>query len=156
MALRRALWIALVLAAALGVYFAATFSPVPVTPPLPVPDAAVTPPAPHVEVPSAPEERRPPEVKPSEAELLSQLRALVDAQPAAALALAEEARRQFPDGPTADERSLLEMQALVHVDRIADARVQATAFFQRYPGSPFAERVFRLTGMHPRPRPPVP
>lgn len=94
--------------------------------------------------------------EPTEAELLAGLRARVDSQPAAALELARDAERRFPEGPTADERVLLKLQALVHLNQIAEARVEASAFLDRHPDSPWAARVVRLTGMHPRPRPPIP
>jgi len=96
-------------------------------------------------VPSAARATPPHEVDPME-----RLRALVDSDPAAALALAREDEQRSPQGRFADERSVLAMRALVHLGKIAAARDEATAFFQKYPQSPWAERVERLTGVHPR------
>ncbi len=81
-----------------------------------------------------------------EVDPMERLRALVDADPAAALALARADER----APSADERSFLAMRALVHLGRIAAARDEAAEFFQKYPESSWAERVERLTGVHPR------
>jgi hypothetical protein len=88
--------------------------------------------------------------------LLSRLRETADSQPAAALEWVRESERRFPSGRHADERSYLKMRALVHLTDIAAARDEATALFERAPDSPFAEQAYRLTGVHPRPRPPSP
>lgn len=79
------------------------------------------------------------------------LRAVVDASPEAAVALAEEGDRRFPSGPYGDERAFLRMRALVHLDRIGIARDAARQFYERHPDSPLAHSVFRLTGMRPLP-----
>lgn len=76
----------------------------------------------------------------------------MDADPAVALALVQEGRRRFALGRYEDERSFLGMRALVALGRIAQAREEASAFFELHPGSPFAERVHRLTGVHPPPQ----
>lgn len=87
----------------------------------------------------------------AETALTEEVRALVDTDPAAAVAIAEEGERRFPDGALADERSYLKMRALVHLGRIGLARGEAEVFFERFPGSSFGEDAFRLTGVHPRP-----
>ncbi|MGC4114925.1 MAG: hypothetical protein QM765_10025 [Myxococcales bacterium] len=87
---------------------------------------------------------------PTEEELTLRLRALVDARPEEALALAAEAERAFPTGRLADERSFLVMRALVHLDRIGAAREAASDFHHRFPDSPWAEQVVQLTGYQPR------
>lgn len=89
-------------------------------------------------------------VVPVEGTPMDRLRALVDVDPAAALALAREDERRAPDSPEGDERSFCAMQALVHLGRIAAARDEATDFFARHPESPWGARVERLTGAHPR------
>lgn len=89
----------------------------------------------------------------SEAALMTRLRAAVDADPPAALALADEGDRRFPDGTLADERAFLRMRALVHLNRIVDARVRARELYARSPDSPWSARAFQLTGEHPRPTP---
>ena len=80
---------------------------------------------------------------------MERLRALVDSDPAAALALAREDERRSPEARFGDERSFIVMRALVHLGNIAPARDEATAFFQKHPESVWAERVERLTGVHP-------
>jgi len=89
----------------------------------------------------------------SDDDLLKRLHETVDDDPRAAIGLAREAERLFADSPHADERSFLLMRALVHLGDIHAAREEAYRFYERFPSSPFAERVFRLTGLHPRPRP---
>lgn len=89
----------------------------------------------------------------SEAELMARLRRIVDARPGEALDLLRRSESRFPSSPLADERAWIGMRALVHLGQIAAARDRATRFFRRFPASPFGERVYRLTGVHPRPRP---
>ncbi len=57
------------------------------------------------------------------------------------------------EDPVPHERAFLGMRALVHMDQIVVAREAAARFFERYPQSPYARLVFRLTGM--RPLPPI-
>jgi hypothetical protein len=94
--------------------------------------------------------RHAPPPAPRGGDALNRLRTLVGSDPAAALALAREDEDRSPDGPLADERSFRAMQALVHLGRIAAARDEATAFFEKHPESAWGERVERLTGVHPR------
>lgn len=81
---------------------------------------------------------------------MERLRAIVDSDPVAALALAREDERRAPEGRFADERSFLAMKALVHLGKIAAARDEATGFFEKHPESAWGERVERLTGVHPK------
>jgi hypothetical protein len=89
----------------------------------------------------------------SEEHLMARLRLAVDARPEAALALVQLGETRYATGRFAEERAWLKMRALVHRNEIAAARDEATLFFERHPRSPFGERVYRLTGVHPRPRP---
>jgi hypothetical protein len=89
----------------------------------------------------------------TEDQLMARLRRTVDPRPRLALELARQAERRFPDSAHGDERSLLKMRALVHLGQIAAARDEAMSFHQRFPRSPLAAEVQRLTGAHPRPRP---
>jgi len=84
---------------------------------------------------------------------MERLRAAVDADPRAAVELGREGERRFADGAYADERTWLEMRALVHLGDIHGARERAYDFYDRFPESQYGERVFRLTGLHPHPRP---
>ena len=90
----------------------------------------------------------------SEEDLVERLRDEVDRNPAQAVELAKEGERRHPGSRSADEREFLRMRALVHLGEISAAREAAARFFDRYPNSPFAPRVSRLTGRRPRPRPP--
>jgi len=84
---------------------------------------------------------------------MAALREAVDARPAEALESARALERDLPEGRFADERSLLTMQALVHLNRIGEARGEAKRFYERFPKSAWTERVFRLTGYQARPKP---
>ena len=84
---------------------------------------------------------------------MERLRSTIDADPASALDLALEGERHYPNGSYADERAFLKMRTLVHLQQIAPARVEAEAFFERYPESAWRRQVSRLTGVHPRPAP---
>ena len=101
---------------------------------------------------SAPAAATRPRAQPAEGVKMERLRSLADDDPWAALELSREIEREFPSGQMVDERSLLTMRALVHLGRIAAARDEATAFFEQHPESPWAERVERLTGVHPHGR----
>ena len=87
-----------------------------------------------------------------EVALTERVRDAVEPDPSAAVALVEQGEREFPGGALSDERSFLKMRALVNLGHIGRARDEATEFFRRYPESPWAERVWRLTGVHPTPR----
>jgi hypothetical protein len=115
-------------------------------------DAPATVPSAAPFVPAAPP-ATPVPAHEAEAALTARVRALVDADPAAAVSEVDEGARRFPDGARADERSFLKMRALVNLGRIAAARDEAEAFFARHPGSAWGERAYRLTGVHPRPPP---
>jgi hypothetical protein len=83
--------------------------------------------------------------------LLGQIRALVRSDPARAEALAREARRRFPDGAEADERDALLVDALINQQRIGAARDETYYYFDHHPQGRFAEHLFVMTGVHPRP-----
>ena len=87
----------------------------------------------------------------SEDELMARLRAEVDVDPRAAIALADDGERRFPASHYGDERAFLRMRGLVHLGDIGVARDAARVFYERYPDSPLGRYVFRLTGMRPMP-----
>jgi hypothetical protein len=87
----------------------------------------------------------------AEEQLMERVRAEVDEHPEVAIALAEQGEGQFPGGASSDERALLRMRALVHLEQIGIARDAAREFFERHPDSPLGRDVFRLTGMRPPP-----
>jgi hypothetical protein len=121
-------------------------TPVAEAPPAPPPPAA--PPA----TPPAPTATAAPPARPADPEeaITERLRATVDEQPQAALAVADQADAAFPTGRHADERAFLRMRALVHLGEIGKARTLAGEFLEHHPESPYARSVWRLTGMSPR------
>ncbi len=64
--------------------------------------------------------------------------------PSRALATLETHRREFPRGQLAAEREFLAVQALVQMNRVADARKRAEELATRYPTSSYAARATRL------------
>jgi len=85
----------------------------------------------------------------SDAELMQKLRTTVDANPALALQLAQESELHYGASHFAEEREFLRVRAQINLQDIATARLCAERFYRRYPDSPYTERVYRLTGMHP-------
>jgi hypothetical protein len=92
----------------------------------------------------------------AEPALMQQIRALVKSEPQRAEALAREARRRFPDGAEADERDALLVDALINQQRIGAARDETYYYFDHHPNGRFAEHLFVMTGVHPRPSRPTP
>jgi hypothetical protein len=82
-----------------------------------------------------------------ELKLLQRARRAVVVAPEAALALAEEHARTYPQGDFAEERELLAIEALSHTDREA-AHARARAFAASYPHSVHAARIQVLLGDH--------
>jgi hypothetical protein len=106
-------------------------------PAVPLDAGSVTPPAPT-----------------GEKALLLQIRATVKSDPVRAESLARESRRRFPEGETADERDALLVDALINQQRIGRARDETYYYFDHHPGGRFAEHLFIMTGVKPRPHGP--
>jgi hypothetical protein len=87
----------------------------------------------------------------TEPELNRALAAAWEAEPARALALAEDGEKRFRDSPRAVERRLYEIKALVRLGRIGSARTKAERYLAAYPRGPMTDEVERLTGVHRRP-----
>jgi hypothetical protein len=83
--------------------------------------------------------------------LMRQIRAHVKSDPPRAEALAREGRQRFGDTPEADERDALLVDALINQQRIGAARSETYYYFDHHPGGRFAEHLFAMTGVHPRP-----
>ena len=79
-----------------------------------------------------------------ELEQMVRIRALLDIDPARALALADEGRREFPDGLFAEEREAHAVLALDRLGRSAAATRRARRFLSRHPDSAFTERIRRI------------
>jgi hypothetical protein len=90
-------------------------------------------------------------VVPSEQDLMQQLRASVKSNPQLAESLAREDRQRFPDSPESDERDALLVDALINQQRIGAARSETYYYLDHHPGGRFAEHLFVMTGVHPRP-----
>ena len=91
---------------------------------------------------------------PDEDATMVRLRAMVDASPSAALSAIADADARYPASKQRDERRVLAMRALVHLEKIGAARTEAEAFYRAFPESAFRLDVERLTGVHPPPPPP--
>jgi hypothetical protein len=66
------------------------------------------------------------------------------AAPSRALAALETHRREFPRGQLAAEREFLAVQALLQMNRVADAKKRAGELATRFPTSSYAARASRL------------
>jgi hypothetical protein len=86
-----------------------------------------------------------------EKKLVQQIRENVKSNPQLAESLAREGRRLFPDGADAEERDALLVDALINQQRIGAARSETYYYFDHYPTGRFAEHLFVMTGVHPRP-----
>ena len=82
---------------------------------------------------------------------MERLRGDLQADPASALALADEGEQRFGDSPRAEERRALAIQALINLDRIGAARARAYEFLARYPDGFYSTHVAAMTGVHPTP-----
>jgi hypothetical protein len=90
-------------------------------------------------------------VVPSEQDLMQQIRANVKSNPQLAESLAREDRQRFPDSPESDERDALLVDALINQQRIGAARSETYYYLDHHPDGRFAEHLFVMTGVHPRP-----
>ena len=81
--------------------------------------------------------------------LMARARAALHSDPARALDLVREADETF--GVHHEERRLIEIEALVGLERIGLSHAKAAAFYRAFPASALRAEVERLTGYHPRP-----
>jgi hypothetical protein len=73
--------------------------------------------------------------------LLERAQRVLRSDPAAALALAESHRARFERGSLAQEREMLAIEALLRLERRAQAERRARVFAQRYPQSSHGPRL---------------
>jgi hypothetical protein len=78
---------------------------------------------------------------PSETELLRDARLVLNQNPAQALSLCEQHRREYPGGSMSQEREVIAITALAHLGRNDEARARAERFARAYPSSPYRKRV---------------
>jgi len=77
-----------------------------------------------------------------ELRLIEPARAALATDPARALALCAQHQREFPDGGAmAEEREFIAISALARTQRPDEARARAAAFHERYPASPYGDRL---------------
>jgi hypothetical protein len=79
-----------------------------------------------------------------EVPLIDAARSQVASSPSRALASLEAHRREFPHGQLAAEREFLTVQALLQMNRMADAKQRAAELASRFPSSSYAARAGRL------------
>ncbi len=80
----------------------------------------------------------------AEMRFLSRARALLDEHPAEALAVLEQHRRAHPSGILREEREAFAVEALVSLERTAEAERRYYDFLRTYPSSAFATRLRTL------------
>jgi hypothetical protein len=71
-------------------------------------------------------------------EAMGMLRQLVETDPQRAIEIARMGNRRFPKSPEAAERSLIVVKGLAKLKRFQEARDEAKAMLQKYPGNKFA------------------
>jgi len=84
----------------------------------------------------------------NETQLMARLRAVKDSDPAAAVTLARDGNRRFPDSADAPERTSILIHALVATDKGSEARGEAEQMVNHYPDSSWVREVERFTGAH--------
>ena len=85
----------------------------------------------------------------TEASLVQRARSALEADPAQALALADEADDRFPSGALVEERQVVAIEALVRLGRVDEARTRGSHFLRRFPASVHQRRVETLLGADP-------
>jgi hypothetical protein len=93
---------------------------------------------------ASPGELAPPPSPERELVLLQRSQSALDRDPGAALALAEEHARDYPQGVFAQEREILAIEALLKLRQRPAALARADRFLQRHPESPHSTRVRAL------------
>jgi hypothetical protein len=80
---------------------------------------------------------------PSETALLRDARLALNGDPARALALTEQHRRDYPNGGFSQEREVIAITALGRLGRTSEAKSRADRFRSAHPTSPYIDRVNR-------------
>jgi len=94
-------------------------------------------PASDVDGPATPE---------TETALLGRAHQALASNPARALALTAQHRREYPSGVLGQESDLIAIEALTALGRQSEARASAASFRARYPSSAHLRRLDRLLG----------
>lgn len=85
-----------------------------------------------------------------ERQLMTRLRSIKDKDPAAAVALAREGNRRFPDSSDAPERASILIRALAALGQTSEARGEAESMVNHYPDSEWVRDMERFSGAHRR------
>jgi hypothetical protein len=85
-----------------------------------------------------------------EASLMATLHGIADRDPQRSLELARDGNRRFPNSPDAAERAAIVVKSLALEGHLSEARAEAEAMVNQYPGTAWAAEVERHTGAHPR------
>lgn len=114
----------------------------------PIPEAAASKPA-HKAVSDRAVSKLPPPRRShadpgEELAVLERAQRALRGQPRRALALSRQHARRFGQGQFAPEREMIAIEALLQLDRAADARRRAGEFRRRYPGSSHLPRLDRM------------
>jgi hypothetical protein len=123
-------------------------APAAVTPPQPQATAVPVEALPALQLPTAAPDRAPRlklDPRLEEAELLEKARALVAANPSAALKLIAEHSRDFPKGRLGAEADLIAAQSLLAMGKVSAAKARAEASLQRYPGGLYARQLREIS-----------
>jgi type IV secretory pathway VirB10-like protein len=117
--------------------------------PLPVPAAKPRPPALVPPTPAAaPAPSSAPAAALGEAQLMARLRTIKDSNAAAAIELARDGNRRFPDSADAPERHSILIHALANAEQRSEARGEAEQMVNHYPDSEWVREIERFTGAH--------
>ena len=84
---------------------------------------------------------------PDELSLLTRAQNVLPRDPAAALELAADHAREFPEGALGQEREVIAIDALLRLGRRPEAMSRAAAFHRRFPASAHGRRVDVLLGV---------
>ena len=87
----------------------------------------------------------------AEIALLGRAHQALSSNPARALSLTEQHRRDYPSGALGQESDVIAIEALVALGRTGEAEAAAARFRARYPSSAHLRRLDRLVGQ-PAPR----
>jgi hypothetical protein len=83
-----------------------------------------------------------------EAQLMARLRSIKDSNAAAAIEIARDGNRRFPDSADAPERHSILIHALANAEQRSEARGEAEQMVNHYPDSEWVREVERFTGAH--------
>jgi len=84
----------------------------------------------------------------SEAHLMVQLRNMKESKPAAAVELARDGNKRFPDSADAPERTSILIHALASQGASSEARGEAENMVNHYPDSEWVREIEQFTGAH--------